>query len=224
MTKFSESSLASYGFIRAKNCFELIKNEESLNIILKVQIDNNGQELKIKVIDPVSSEEYRVHLSSKADGEYVQKVRNAISALKRDIIENCCDKTLYADQITMVKDHIKQKYGAEAEYLWKDKFKTDDAIFRKKDNDKWFAVLLSCKKKTLTGTETGSGAEGSGAEEYVDVLNVKIKPADKQSIVDCMYIYPAYHMNKKSWISIVLNYGLDFKIIQKLIDVSFELV
>ncbi len=212
MNKFPESELRNFGFSNVKTGFVLTKNYEYLNIILQAEIGNDGQSLNIKAIDPFSSEEYRLHLSPKANGEYVKKVRNAISELKNDIIEHCTDKSLYFDQIKLVKDFIKQKYEVQVEYPWCDKSGSDNAVFRKKENGKWFAVLLKCQKKKISGS----------GEEYLNVLNVKISTDEKQSPVDNLKIFPAYHMNKKSWVSIVLNHGLDFSVISRLITDSYS--
>ena len=37
-------------------------------------------------------------------------------------------------------------------------------------------------------------------------------------------ILPGYHMNKKHWNTVILNEGLDKKLIKKLVDHSYELV
>ena len=58
----------------------------------------------------------------------------------------------------------------------------------------------------------------------VDVLNVKL-PRDK--IIDLLKkhgYYPAYHMNKKDWLSIILDDTLKDDEICLLIDESYKLV
>ena len=56
----------------------------------------------------------------------------------------------------------------------------------------------------------------------VEVLNVKL-----DDLVDYYLkkeeIYPAYHMSKKSWVSIILDNTLSNKEIMNLIDISFDL-
>lgn len=36
--------------------------------------------------------------------------------------------------------------------------------------------------------------------------------------------FPVYHMNKKNWISIILDSNIDFKILCNIIDESYNLV
>ena len=64
------------------------------------------------------------------------------------------------------------------------------------------------------------GLEG---EKTVPVLNVRIDPDDKERLVDMQAIFPAYHMNKKHWISIFLDGRTDSEIIKKLLDDSYSL-
>lgn len=58
-------------------------------------------------------------------------------------------------------------------------------------------------------------------EGLIEVINVKIDPNVKLPNIG---IYPAYHMNKKSWISIVLDDTLSDDLISELIDNSYKLV
>ena len=60
------------------------------------------------------------------------------------------------------------------------------------------------------------------SEGFVEVINLKLD--DKVTellLVDG--IYPAYHMNKKYWVSLLLDDTLSDKTIFDLVDVSFSL-
>ena len=54
-------------------------------------------------------------------------------------------------------------------------------------------------------------------------MNVKVPTEEVDSLVKENGIVPAYHMNKKHWISILLDGSLDIKRIKELIDTSFKL-
>ena len=54
----------------------------------------------------------------------------------------------------------------------------------------------------------------------VEVLNIKFAPEEILQLLKQKGFYPAYHMNKKSWISIVLNDTLNDNVILNLIDKS----
>ena len=42
-------------------------------------------------------------------------------------------------------------------------------------------------------------------DQQVEIINLKINPADMSRLLTISGIYPSYHMNKKSWISLVLD-------------------
>jgi predicted DNA-binding protein (MmcQ/YjbR family) len=63
--------------------------------------------------------------------------------------------------------------------------------------------------------------KGSGK---IEVLNVKIDENKIPELIKQKGYYEAYHMNKKYWISIILNDTLLDKNIISLIDESYKLV
>lgn len=98
--------------------------------------------------------------------------------------------------------YIKEKYEVNPEYLWEDT--PDAAIFRHKDNNKWFGLIMNVK-----------------GEEY---LNVKTEPTYSELLRNSYdYIIPAYHMNKQHWNTIIINKKIDKELLYELIDQSYEL-
>ena len=58
--------------------------------------------------------------------------------------------------------------------------------------------------------------------DFVEVLNLRVNNLEK--IIDNKTIFPAYHMNKKYWISVILDESVSSEIIEKLIDESYNLI
>ena len=58
----------------------------------------------------------------------------------------------------------------------------------------------------------------------VKILNVKYPTDIILEIIDNKNIFPAYHMNKKHWLSIVLDKNIKMETIKELIDISYSLV
>ena len=112
-----------------------------------------------------------------------------------------------------VLEYIKETYGAQPEYLWRDT--PANAAIRNSRNGKWFAVLLGDLPLQKLGIETNQSA---------DILNLKCDPMLNFSIVDNERIFPGYHMNKEHWISVRLDGCVDFNEIRMLVDMSYELV
>jgi predicted DNA-binding protein (MmcQ/YjbR family)/uncharacterized protein YdhG (YjbR/CyaY superfamily) len=107
--------------------------------------------------------------------------------------------------------YIAGTYDSEAEAPWT-KY-PDNTIFRHRSNRKWFAALLKVQKEKL----------GLAAEETVDVVNLKCDPILAGSLRRSPGIYPAYHMNKERWISVLLDGSVPDETLKMLLDMSFEL-
>lgn len=58
----------------------------------------------------------------------------------------------------------------------------------------------------------------------VEVINIKLGREKIQKLLNNKGFYPAYHMNKKDWITIILNDILKDNDIIALIDESYGLV
>lgn len=103
----------------------------------------------------------------------------------------------------------KRHYGTDRDYPWKD----NNAVLRHKENHKWYAVVLEVRRDRLGFLET----------DVVDVLNVKCEPALIGSLRTKPGYFPAYHMNKDKWISILLDGTAPEKEIKNLLALSYEL-
>ena len=109
-------------------------------------------------------------------------------------------------------DYIKNEFNVEGEYLWM-KFPSY-AVFRNKKNKKWFALIGSIEKNKLK-------IEGN---ERVDILNLKCDPVFIGSLLKNEGYFPAYHMNKKSWITVLLDGSVRNEEIMDLIHLSYEII
>lgn len=109
------------------------------------------------------------------------------------------------------EEYIKNQYGIEPDFPWDGDFVT--AVFRHKDNRKWFALIMRVSGDRL-GLET---------DEPVDCINLKI---DDPMLLDMLIhekgIIPAYHMNKQHWITVFLDGTVKDKKVTDLIDLSYS--
>ncbi len=64
---------------------------------------------------------------------------------------------------------------------------------------------------------------GFDDEKIIQVINLKCDPLMSGSLRLQEGIYPAYHMNKNSWISVFLDGSVDIEQIEFLIDMSYTL-
>ena len=84
------------------------------------------------------------------------------------------------------------------------------------EKNKWYALLLDVEYNKLNKI--------SNIITKVKILNVKYLTDNISDIIDNKNIFPAYHMNKKHWISIVLDKNIKLETIKELIDISYTLV
>lgn len=61
--------------------------------------------------------------------------------------------------------------------------------------------------------------------ESFEGINLKVAPEDGSELRDQYpFVQPAYHMNKKYWITVVLGAKVPDKLLRSLIDGSYDLV
>ena len=108
-------------------------------------------------------------------------------------------------------DFIADAFSDTPEYLFSD---SDTAVFRKGDRKKWYAVIMTISKRKLM----------IDSDTMIQVLNVKLNPCEIALLVDHKGYYPAYHMNKKHWCTIVLDGTLETDEICFRIEQSYNLV
>ena len=107
--------------------------------------------------------------------------------------------------------YAKEKYGTDPEYLWA-KF-PECAVLRNQGSAKWYAIIMDVKKRSL----------GLSGEEYIDIINVKCDPIMIGSLLNTKGYLPAYHMNKGTWITILLDGSVTENEIFDLIDLSYDM-
>lgn len=208
---FLFSKLVEYGFTKVggEYQFETPLIEKEMHLVVSVAV--NG-EMKTKVVDQETKEEYISVKISSAVGEYVGKVRNAYQSKLKDIILNCTDYEVFQTQdAKKIISYIRDQYKDSLEFLWEKL--PEAAIFRNKKNQKWYALLMKIPKNRL-------GLEG---EEMIEVINLKISSDKIEYLVDQQKYFLAYHMNKKHWITIVLDNGITIEELYHYVDDSYHL-
>lgn len=110
-----------------------------------------------------------------------------------------------------IYEYVKKQYGTVPEYLWKESL--ESAVLRH-PNGKWYAVLMQVEKSRL-------GLEG---DTKVDILDVKCD-ADMVGLLTQTYGFlPGYHMNKKYWITMLLDGTVSEAKILDFLDMSYDLI
>ena len=172
----------------------------------------NENDIETKLIDCDSKELYTLHLFGDAAGTFVGEVREAYENVLNNIVQSCCDETYFIfAQSNRIADYVKTQYNITPEFLWEKS--PGCGVFRNQTSKKWFGIVMDIDKSKLDKEQKG----------LVEVLNIKLDRSEVQQLLKENGFYPAYHMNKKSWITILLDDVLSDEEIEDLISKSYKL-
>lgn len=207
---FNYNKLLEYGFKKENENYifkkKLSIEEFEVNVIIEKNI------LKSFIIDLFNNEEYILVDVESSTGEFVGSIKEEYENIIKDIIISCTSKNIFkSTQALEVIKYIKKEYKDELEYLWK-KF-PNNAVWRNKNNKKWYGALLVVSEDKL----------GLKTNNIIEILDLRYQKEDIDNIVDNKLIFKGYHMNKKSWITIKLDGSIDIDNIYAFIDNSYKL-
>ena len=203
--------LKKFGFIEKEGCYRFEQQILKSQFTLKVEIDTKGK-VFAAVIDNDFNEEYVLHLQPYATGSFVGQVRQEYDECLQKIADNCFNTVIFkSPQAKELINYVRQKYGDELEYLWQ-KF-PNNAIWRRQDNKKWYAVILTVNKTKLGLSET----------EEIEIIDLRADAETLPQIIDNKKYFFGYHMNKKHWITICLDGSVDIEEIKQHLDDSYKI-
>lgn len=169
-------------------------------------------DIDTQVVDLATGDPYTLFLVEGAVGGFVGAVRTDYENVMTDIAQKCFDKCIFkSDYAQKLIEYVSNTYGDELEFLW-EKF-SDNAVWRRKDNQKWYAVMLTVKKNKL----------GLLSDERVEIIDLRAAAEDIDNSVDNEKFFRGYHMNKKHWITMRLDGSVPLDEIQKMLDASYKL-
>ena len=105
--------------------------------------------------------------------------------------------------------YCRDTWGTEPDYPFEEDFET--AVLRHGSNRKWYALVMRVPRRKF----------GLDSDEVVEVVNLKLPVEMFGSFGASDGVYPAYHMNKLHWISVLLP-DAPAQTVQFLTGVSFE--
>ena len=169
-----------------------------------------------RVIDAISQDDYYQLRQKNATGAYVNTVRAAYAQLLEEIAAACCQEVLFAsDQANRLMQCILERFQVEPDFPWEKEARYQAyGVFRHTSNRKWFALIMRVKRAVL---------DKDGNPALVDAINLKIQSEHGEALHQLPGVYPAYHMNHKTWISVVLDDTQTDEAIIQWIDDSYQL-
>ena len=210
--KANFDKLLRYGFQKVDNIYLYCAQFDALQFLVKICVAQDSA-ISTQCFDEASGEEYTLYHSKDAVGAFVGRVREEIEKLLVDICDKCFDENIFKNEQTKeIIQLVQNKYGDKLEFLW-EKFE-NDAIWRRKDNNKWYAALLTAKQDSILH---------NGVKDWIEVIDLRADCDEIDRIVDNKKYFRGYHMNKKHWLTIILDYSVPTDEIMDRIEKSYIL-
>ena len=205
--KVDYNKLIEYGFIKKNNGYSYSRTFMNNQFKADIFVTNDGQ-VKGKVIDLNTDEEYINYRIEEQVGEFVNTVRQEYSNILEDIANHCfiIEPFIY-EQSNRISNRILQKYGDKPEFMWNTA--PGYGVFRNPISQKWYALIMNIDKSKI---DKGSGE--------VEILNLKLDKNTVSKLLKQKGFYNSYHMKKSDWISIILDDTNSDEIIMNLIEKS----
>lgn len=208
---FEINKLLTYGFIKesdtdtiTENIFTYRKDLKKYNLYIQIQI-KIGVFLNASVYDKDFNEDYTLY---SINGKTTVTIE--VEELMKDIIAKCTKKLNIKEDIVT---YLEKKYQITSEKPWEKYY--EYVTLKTKNSKKWFAVILQVQQKKL---------DSSKKDNFVDIINIKLNPGKIEALIDNEHYFLAYHMNKKSWITIILDCNTNLEELYELVDESYHLV
>ena len=159
-------------------------------------------EVKVKVDLDANIESYVIDLDT--NEEYLTVKTNSQGEFVNKVREAYLDVLNdIKDKCFTNKDFITDQANRVSKYI---------GVFKNEKN-KWYGIIMNINISKLTK-----------GDYEVEVMNLKVSKEELPKLLEKENYYEAYHMNKKHWVSIVLDGKVDDKEIFKLIDESYDMV
>ena len=208
---FDRDKLIAFGFKEEGQAYVYTVPLSDPQFELKLTIFKNGKIIS-DVIDRETGEAYTLVKVPAATGAFVGKLRSDVEKIVAGIANKCFYPDVFKSHVSrQVIAYVKNKYGDELEFLWP-KFPRN-AIFRRADNAKWYAAILTVAKNKL----------GLIGDEIIEIIDLRADSAQIAAMTDGEKYFPGYHMNKKHWLTICLDGSVSAEEIYALIDNSYLL-
>lgn len=208
--KLIPEKLLACGFEKNGEFFQYFTEIRNGEFTLMIQIGMDGT-IDTNLVENETGEAYILYKTG-ASGTYVGEIRAVIEEVLYDIVRQCYETSIFkTEQSQMIINFVREQYGDELEFLW-EKF-PDNAVWRRKDNKKWYGAILTVAGKKV-GLET---------EKIEEIIDLRMNPAEADIILSRKNYYPGWHMNKKSWYTIVLNGSVPDEELKEKIMESYDL-
>ncbi len=208
--KLNSVRLSAYGFEFDGKIYRYSRKLMGDSFELCVKIDLCGK-IGTSLFDNDSGEEYTLYKTD-AQGAFVGDVRKAVAEVLSDITDTCFDYGIFKQRQTLdLIAHADKVYGDKPDFLMKRA--PDSGFLRRKDNLKWYVAILKIPKSKL----------GFKSDQTVEIANLHAAPEHVARLLLRPNFYPAWHMNKKHWYTVILDGSVENEELFALVEESYLL-
>ncbi len=200
--RMDETKLLNFGFEKKDHCYVYRKDlDQDLYAVFRLNQDS----FLIQVLDQELEEEYILFEVQRENNSVKEKVFCILDT----ILASCFYKTEVKNQVI---EYILKTYQPLMERPWKDA--QEHITFKEKNSKKWFVLMMHITLRQL----------GFNSTAPCDAMNLKLDPSRIIQLIDGKHYFEAYHMNKKYWMTVLLDEQTNMDELKKLIAESYQLV
>ena len=203
--------LSGFGFVRSEDGWRYEEDLPGGSFRAVVTVSDDGT-VSYRLYDLEFEEEYTQAYASAFMGSHIRDIRGKGLAVAQRIAEKCFDDVSFIFPQTNAMDlWIRSTFRDVPDHPFSDY--PSYTSYRYPSNRKWYALVMDIPRHSLEG-------EKKDDETVVEVVNVRIDPSRKEDLLKDAGIYPAYHMNKDSWVSVLLDGSVSDRLLHELVTFS----
>ena len=204
--RVKHSALQKFGFKKDSGRWTYSAPVADGALVCTIAVDAGGMVTE-NTVDATTNEEYVQHRIAAASGKFVGGVRCEIMALMKRIADSCFERDVFkTDLARSIIAYAESEWEEMPEFLWKNF--PDYAVLRRRDTNKWYALVARLSADKVGGSR----------KDIIEAVNLR-----RTDSMDGPRFLPAYHMNKKTWTTIVLDGTVGAEELQKLLTESRRL-
>ena len=200
--------LENFGFILKNETyyFEEKIMDNSFKVIFKI---NKNGEIESTVFDIENNEEYYQIRSLNSPSSYVREVQEEYKKILLKIRENCFFENYFIyPQSNRITKLILETFGDKPQFPFEDY--EGCGIFRNPESQKWYGLITNLDYSKVDKRKKGE----------IEIINLKLDKEEIEDLVRKKGYFRAWHMNKKNWITIILDETLSDEEIMKRVEES----
>lgn len=207
-----EDKLIPFGFIETEEGYFYAQQIMNGLFEIRLLVEETGR-LKGDVYDLSIDKTYPLLRVMNVQEPFVTQVRAAYKEVLQKVIDSCfspCVLSLRQGQFLF--QWIKKHYDDEPDFPFRQY--PQFAVFRYPSNHKWYGLFMNLPRQKVDNSFPYR------TDRKVDVLNLRVKKHEIEQKLTVEGVYPAYHMNKKSWVSLTLDDSISDDLICQWVEES----